>query len=61
MQIGIDEDRGELFNNYYFEKNSAKYYSLSNNKFLFFEKLSKNKLKFNIKRKKFILYQFSDL
>jgi len=56
IQIGIDEDKEELFN-YYFEKNYAKYDSLSNNKFLFFEKFTKNKLKFNIKRK--IIYSLS--
>ena len=57
LQIGIDEVRGELLNNYYFEKNSAKYDSFSNNKFLFFEKFTKNKFKFNIKRK--IIYSLS--
>ena len=57
LQIDIYENSEELFNNYYFEKNSAKYDSLSNNKFLFFEKFTKNKLKFNIKRK--IIYSLS--
>lgn len=32
MQIDIDENREELFNNYYFENNSEKYESLSNKK-----------------------------
>ena len=57
MQIGIDEDRQELFNNYYFENNSEIYDSLSNKKFLFFEKITKNKLNFNIKNK--IIYTLS--
>ena len=37
LQIVIDKNRDELFNNYYFENNSEKYDSLSNKKFLFFE------------------------
>ena len=41
----------ELFNNYYFENKSEKYDSLSNKKFLFFEKIAQNKLKFNLKKK----------
>ena len=51
MQIDINENKEELFNKYYFEKSSEKYYSLSNKKFLFFEKISKNKVTFNIKKK----------
>ena len=51
LQIDIDKNREELFNNYYFENNSEKYDSLSNKKFLFFEKITKNKLNFNIKKK----------
>ena len=51
LRIDIAEDREELFNNYYFENNSKKYDSLSNKKFLFFEKITKNKLNFNIKNK----------
>ena len=51
LQIDINENREELFNNYYFENNSEKYDSLSNKKFLFFEKITKNKFKFSIKRK----------
>ena len=46
LQIDIDENREKLFNNYYFENNSEKYDSLSNKKFLFFEKIAQNKLKF---------------
>ncbi len=57
MQIDIDENTEELFNNYYFENNSEKFDSLSNKKFLFFEIRTKNKLKFNIKKK--IIYSFS--
>ena len=56
LQIDIDFNRKELFNNYYFENNSEKY-SLSNKKFLLFVKLTKNKLKFNITKK--IIYSLS--
>ena len=51
LQIDIDKNREELFKNYYFENNSEKYDSLSNKKFLFFEKIAQNKLKFNLKKK----------
>ena len=57
MQIEIYENREEIFNTYYFEKNSEKYDSLSNKRFLFFGKITKNKLKFNIKKK--IIYALS--
>ena len=57
LRIDIAEDREELFNNYYFENNSKKYDSLSNKKFLFYERRAKNKLKFNIKKK--IIYSLS--
>ena len=57
MQIDIDKNREELFNNYYFENNSEKYDSLSNKKFLFFKRRVNNKLKFNIKKK--IIYSLS--
>ena len=57
LQIDINENREELFNNYYFEKNSEKYDSLSNKKFLFFGKITKNKLNFNINNK--IIYTLS--
>ena len=53
LQIDIDKNREEVFNNYYFENNSEKYDLLSNKKFLFFEKIAQNKLKFN-PQKKFI-------
>ena len=57
LQIEIYENSQELFNNYYLENNSEKYDSLSNKKFLFFEKITKNKFKFNIKKK--IIYSLS--
>ena len=57
MQIDIDGNKEELFNNYYFENISEKYVDLSNKKFLFFERIAKNKLKFNIKKK--IIYYLS--
>ena len=57
LQIAINENREELFNNYYFENNSEKYDSLSNKKFLFFGKITKNTLNFDIKNK--IIYTLS--
>ena len=57
LQINIDKNREELFNNYYFENNSEKYDSLSNKQFLFFEKIAQNKLKFNFKKK--MIYSLS--
>jgi len=57
LQIDIDENKGEIFNNYYFENNSEKYDSLSNKKFLLFDKITKNKVKFIIKNK--IIYSLS--
>ena len=57
LQIDINENREELFNNYYFENDSKKYNSSSNKKFLFFGKITKNKLNFNIKNK--IIYTLS--
>ena len=57
LQIDINENREELFNNYYFANNSEKYDSLSNKKFLFFGKITKNKLNLNIKKK--IIYSLS--
>jgi len=57
LQIDIDKNREELFNNYYFENNSEKYDSLSNKQFLFFEKIAQNKLKFNFKKK--MIYSLS--
>ena len=57
LQLDINEKREELFKNYYFENNSERYDSLSNKKFLFFGKITKNKLNFNIKNK--IVYTLS--
>ena len=57
LQIDINKNREALFDNYYFENSSEKYYSLSNKKFLFFEKITKNKFKFSIKKK--IIYSLS--
>ena len=57
LQIDITENREELFNNYYSENSSEKYDSLSNKKFLFFGKITKNKLNFDIKNK--IIYTLS--
>ena len=57
LQIEINEYREELFNNYYLENNSEKYDLLSSKKFLFFGKITKNKLNFNIKNK--IIYTLS--
>ncbi len=37
LNIDIDKNTEELFDNYYFENNSVKYDSLSNKKFLFFK------------------------
>ncbi len=57
LQIDIHENRDELFNNNYFENDSEIYDSLSNKKFPFFGKITKNKLNFNIKNK--IIYTLS--
>jgi len=57
LRIDIDVNREELFNNYNFENNSEKYSSLSNKKFLLYEKLTKNKLKLTITNK--IIYSLS--
>jgi len=57
LKIDINENRDEILNNYYFENNSETYDSLSNKKFLFFEKITKNKFKFSIKKK--IIYSLS--
>ena len=51
LQINIDVNSRELFNNYYSEKNLEKNSTLSNKKFLLFEKPIENKLKFNLKKK----------
>ena len=57
LPIEINENREELFNNYYLANNSEKYDSLLNRKFLSFEKITKNKFKFSIKKK--IIYSLS--
>jgi hypothetical protein len=57
LQIDINQNREKLFNNYFFENNPEKYNSLSNKKFLFFEKITKNLFKFSIKKK--IIYSLS--
>jgi len=57
LQIDINENREKLLDNYYFENNSEIYDSLSNKKFLLFEKITKNKFKFSIKKK--IIYSLS--
>ena len=57
LKIDITEYREKLFNNYYLENNSEKYDSLSNKKYLFFKKITKNKLNFNIKNK--LIYTLS--
>ena len=57
LQIDINKDKEGLFNYYYFENNYEKYDSLSNKKFLFFGKITKNKLNFDIKNK--IIYSLS--
>ena len=44
LQLNINKNREKLFNNYFFEKNSEKYGSLSNKKFLIFEKITKKNL-----------------
>ena len=51
LQIDFHENMEEPLSNYYFENNSEKYDSLSKKKFLFFEKIAQNKLKFNLNKK----------
>ena len=57
LQIDNNENMEKLFNNYYFKNNSEKYDSLPNKKFLFFGKITKNTLNFDIKNK--IIYTLS--
>ena len=57
FQIDINKYSEELFNNYYLDNNSEKYDSFSYKKFLFFRKIKKNKLNFNIKNK--LIYTLS--
>ena len=58
LQIDINENREKLFNNFYFKNNSKKYDSLSNNKFLFFGKITKNTLNFDIKKNNLYFINF---
>ena len=57
LQIDIVENSEELIKNYYFEKNSEKYDSLLDKKFLLFGKITKNRLNSNIKKK--LIYSLS--
>ena len=57
LKIDINEYSEELFNNNYLKNNSEKYDSLSNKKFLFFRKITKNRLNLNIKNK--LIYTLS--
>ena len=61
LQIDSDENREKLFKNYYFENNSKKYDLISNEKFLFLEKITKNQFHFKFSIKKKIIYSFSIL
>jgi len=56
-KIDIKENMEELFNNYYFEKNSEKYDSLSKKNFSSLKELPKINLLFLSKRK--IIYSLS--
>ena len=57
LQLDIKVNQRELFNNKCMENTSEKYSSLSNKRFWFFKKLTKSKLKFNLKKK--IIYSLS--
>ena len=57
LQIDVGENREKLINNYYFEKNSEKYDSLSDKNILFFGKIINYKNNFNIKKK--LIYSLS--
>ncbi len=57
LQIGIDENRESLFINYYFGNIYKKNDSFSIKKFLFFNKITKNKFNFSMKKK--IIYSLS--
>ena len=41
LQIDINKNREAIFDNYYFENSTEKYYSLSNKYFSYFKKLAK--------------------
>ena len=51
MQLNIKLNEKEIITNYYSEKTSEKYNSVTNKKFKIFEKLTKSKLKFYLSRK----------
>ena len=51
LQIDFDENREELFKNYYFENNSREYDSILTKKFLFFETITKTNFNLISKRK----------
>ena len=53
LQIDVDKNRDELFNNYYFENNSEKYDSLSKKNFCTLKKYPKTNL--NLMSKKIYL------
>ena len=59
LQIYSVKNREELFTNYYVENNSEKDDSILNKKFLFFEKITKNKNKFKFSIKTKIIYSLS--
>ena len=51
MQLNIKLNEKEIITNYYAEKTSEKYNSVTNKKFKIFEKLTKSRLKFYLSRK----------
>ena len=51
MQLNIKLNEKKIITNYYSEKTSEKYNSVTNKKFKIFEKLTKSKLKFYLSRK----------
>ena len=57
MQLNIKLNEKEIITNYYSEKTSEKYNSVTNKKFKIFEKLTKSKLKFYLSRK--VIYYLS--
>ena len=57
LQLDLKVKKKELFNNYYLDNTSVDHPSLRIKKFRLFEKLTKNKLKFNLRKK--IIYFLS--
>ena len=51
LKLDLKVNKKELYNNYYLENTSEEHPSLTNKKFRLFEKLTKNKLKFNLTKK----------